>query len=44
MCAEFKDLEAQVVKMALEACDYDEEKVRATLGRVSNKFKTNQTR
>ena len=40
MCTEFKDLEAGVVQMALEACQYDEAKVRAMLSRVNAEWQS----
>ena len=40
MCGEFKALEAAVVQMALETCHYDEDMVRATLGRVISQWQS----
>lgn len=39
LCVEFKDLETEVVQMALEACEYDADIVRAALGRVTNNWR-----
>lgn len=42
LCAEFKDLEAAVVQMALESCHYDEDSVRATLSRVTSRLQSSR--
>ena len=42
LCAEFKDLETAVVQMALESCHYDEDKVRATLSRVTSQWQSSR--
>ncbi|KAL8626018.1 hypothetical protein ACOMHN_012610 [Nucella lapillus] len=44
LCEEFSKLEAEVVKMALEACQYDENKTRITLSRVTNQFTVEPSR